>query len=72
MNWRIRVGLSLWLLTLAVLVATCMAVPQAQAQNAGRKPSVPICRMVHGHRVCLLVHGGSGITPPIFMPKRNR
>lgn len=72
MSWRVRVGLSLWLLPLAVLAATCVAVPPAQAQGAGRKPPVPVCRIIHGVRVCLPVHGGSGITPPIFSPKRSR
>lgn len=31
MNWRIRTGLSLWLLTLAIMAATCVAGPPAQA-----------------------------------------
>lgn len=47
---------------LAVLLAVLMAVTPLTVAAKG----VRVCRIIHGHRVCFIVTGGSGITPPIF------
>lgn len=73
-------AMALAMSTLALLLLLLPAAPvQAQTRPPQRSP-VPVCRLVHGHRVCLPVTraqprqparaGGSGITPPIFAQGR--
>ncbi len=61
-----------------VFVLMCGSVATTHAQMV--RPKVPICRLIHGVRVCLPVHGGSGITivphnggsgitPPVFQQR---
>ncbi len=65
---NLRMAWALWLVTLALLCATCVAQP---VQAAGQtRTTVRVCRIVHGQRVCFLVHGGSGITPPVLQSGR--
>lgn len=57
------------ILVVLLLALASLAPMTAQAQTARppRRPSpVPVCRLVHGVRVCAPVTGGSGITPPVF------
>lgn len=49
---------------LAILFAVLLAVAPLTAVAKGAK--VRSCRIVHNHRVCLIVAGGSGITPPVL------
>ena len=46
----------------AVLFAIIVAVTPLTVVAKG----VRVCRIIHGHRICFIVTGGSGITPPIF------
>ena len=57
---------------LALLLVLMLAGVPAPVQAQTVRPKVPICRLVHGVRYCLPVHGGSGITPPIFQPRKVR
>jgi hypothetical protein len=68
----LKVSVALWLVTLALLCATCMAAQPVQAQTVRPTPPprgggsgitppifarVKVCRIVHGRYICWYVNG---------------
>jgi hypothetical protein len=56
----------------AVLISLAPVAVQATPTQQARPAPVKVCRWVHGTKICFVVTGGSGITPPIFKQQKGK